>query len=63
MISPTTIPKTLEELQVEHAVAREALGRGLQHHKTLATRLRDVSVAKSISERFELLEGAPDNLH
>ena len=40
MIRPTTIPQTLKELIIEHAVAREALRLGLQHHKTLATGLR-----------------------
>jgi len=40
MIRPTTIPHTLESLVVEHAVAREALRLGLQHHKTIATRLK-----------------------
>jgi uncharacterized protein (TIGR01319 family) len=39
MIRPTTIPQTLEELVVEHAVAREALRLGLEHHKTIATTL------------------------
>ena len=36
MIRPTTIPQTLEELMIEHAVAREALRMGYQHHKSLA---------------------------
>jgi hypothetical protein len=40
MIRPTTIPQTLEELILEHAVAREALRLGMQHHKTIATRLK-----------------------
>ena len=40
MIRPTTIPHTLKCLMVEHAVAREALRLGLQHHKTIATRLK-----------------------
>jgi uncharacterized protein (TIGR01319 family) len=55
MIRPTTIPHTLEELLVEHSVAREALRLGLDHHKTLATRLKGVSRATSIDERFEQL--------
>jgi len=42
MIRPTTIPQTLEELIIEHAVAREALRLGLQHHKTIATRLKGI---------------------
>lgn len=40
MIRPTTIPQTLEELIIEHAVAREALRLGLKHHKSIATRLK-----------------------
>jgi len=40
MIRPTTIPQTLKDLMIEHAVAREALRLGLEHHKTLATRLK-----------------------
>lgn len=40
MIRPTTIPETLEDLIIEHAVAREALRLGLEHHKTIATRLK-----------------------
>jgi len=39
MIRPTTIPQTLEELVVEHALAREALRLGLEHHMTIATTL------------------------
>jgi len=42
MIRPTTIPHTLKELIIEHAVAREALRLGLQHHKSIATRLKGV---------------------
>ncbi|MBS7654530.1 glutamate mutase L [Candidatus Bathyarchaeota archaeon] len=55
MIRPTTIPDTLEDLLLEHAVAREALRLALEHHKTIATRLKGVAVAKTISERFERL--------
>ncbi|MBN2334764.1 glutamate mutase L [Candidatus Bathyarchaeota archaeon] len=40
MIRPTTIPQTLRELIIEHAVAREALRLGLHHHKSLATALK-----------------------
>lgn len=40
MIRPTTIPQTLEELVIEHAVAREALRLGLEHHRTIATTLK-----------------------
>ena len=40
MIRPTTIPQTLHELIIEHAVAREALRLGLKQHKTIATTLK-----------------------
>lgn len=50
MIRPTTIPQTLEDLIIEHAVAREALRLGLLHHKTIATRLIGTTVQRSISE-------------
>ncbi len=36
MIRPTTIPQTLKDLMIEHAVAREALRLGFRHHKFLA---------------------------
>jgi len=42
MIRPTTLPATLEELLVEHAVAREAIRMSLEHHKTLAVGLKGV---------------------
>jgi len=42
MIRPTTIPQTLEELVVEHSVAREALRLGLEHHKSIARDLKGV---------------------
>jgi uncharacterized protein (TIGR01319 family) len=40
MLRPTTIPQTLRELILEHAVAREALRLGFLHHKFLARGLR-----------------------
>ncbi|RLI32337.1 methylaspartate mutase [Candidatus Bathyarchaeota archaeon] len=53
MIRPTTIPHTLEDLIVEHAVAREALRLGLRHHKGIATRLKGVRVKRTIGDIFE----------
>jgi uncharacterized protein (TIGR01319 family) len=54
MIRPTTIPQTMEELILEHSVAREALRLGLEHHKTIATRLKGVLLkGRSISDTFE----------
>ena len=46
MIRPTTIPHTLKMLLVEHAVAREALRLGLEHHKTIAVRLKGTKKAQ-----------------
>ena len=53
MIRPTTIPQTLEELIVEHAVAREALRLGFMHHKQLARGLMGVQRVKTMGEIFE----------
>jgi hypothetical protein len=53
MIRPTTIPQTLEDLVVEHSVAREALRLGLEHHKTIATRLKGVRVERTLADAFE----------
>lgn len=58
MIRPTTIPQTLEDLMVEHSVAREALRLGLAHHRTIATRLKGVQVERTLGDMFnqEVLE-------
>src|SRR5207247_10041686 len=48
MIRPTTVPQTLDELQIEQAIAREALRLALGHHKTLATGLKGVQQERSI---------------
>ncbi len=53
MIRPTTIPQTREDLQIEQAIAREALRLALDHHKTLATGLRGVQQERTISDIFE----------
>ncbi len=53
MIRPTTIPQTLDELQIEHAIAREALRLALLHHKSLATGLKGVQQERTISDVFE----------
>jgi len=42
MIRPTTLPATMEELLVEHAVAREALRLSYEHHQELAVGLKGV---------------------
>ncbi|MEK6526936.1 MAG: glutamate mutase L [Nitrospirota bacterium] len=53
MIRPTTIPQTLDELKIEHAIAREALRLALEHHKSLATGLKGVQQERTISDIFE----------
>lgn len=54
MIRPTTIPQTMEELVVEHAVAREALRLGLLHHRSLARGLKGVKRERNIGDMFEI---------
>jgi uncharacterized protein (TIGR01319 family) len=53
MVRPTTIPQTLDELQIEQAIAREALRLALIHHKSLATALKGVQQERTISDVFE----------
>jgi uncharacterized protein (TIGR01319 family) len=53
MIRPTTIPQTLQDLIVEHSVAREALRLGLEHHKTIATRLKGIQIQRTIADIFD----------
>ena len=52
MIRPTTIPQTLEQLIIEHAVAREALRLGLEHHKLLARPLLGARREQSMEDRL-----------
>jgi len=53
MIRPTTIPRTIDELVIEHAVAREALRLGFEHHKLLARGLRGVRIQRTIADVFD----------
>ncbi|MFO0794620.1 MAG: glutamate mutase L [Candidatus Brocadiaceae bacterium] len=53
MIRPTTIPQTLEELQIEQAIAREALRVSFEQHKSLAVGLKGVQRERDISEAFK----------
>ncbi|CAE6773518.1 glutamate mutase L [Nitrospira defluvii] len=53
MVRPTTIPQSLDELQIEHAIAREALRLALIHHKSLATGLKGLQQERTISDVFE----------
>ena len=53
MIRPTTIPRTIDELVIEHAVAREALRLGFHHHKQLARGLRGIRIQRTIADIFD----------
>jgi uncharacterized protein (TIGR01319 family) len=53
MIRPTTIPQTVEDLQIEHAVSREALRLAFDQHKALAVGLKGVQQERSISDAFD----------
>jgi uncharacterized protein (TIGR01319 family) len=50
MIRPTTIPQTLQDLQIEQAVAREALRLAFLHHKSLARGLKGVQQSRTVSD-------------
>lgn len=52
MVRPTTIPQTLEELIIEHALAREALRLSFIQHKSLAVGLKGIQQERSISDTF-----------
>jgi len=54
MIRPTTIPQTLNELIIEHAVAREAMRLAFNHHMFLARPLRGVIPLHQISNILEI---------
>ncbi|MDR4506383.1 MAG: glutamate mutase L [Candidatus Scalindua sp.] len=56
MIRPTTIPQLLEDLKIEHALAREALKLAFEQHKSLAVTLRGVQRGRDISETFKQTE-------
>lgn len=53
MIRPTTIPQTVHDLQIEQAIAREALRLALEQHKQLAVGLKGVQQERSVSDVFE----------
>ena len=52
MIRPTTIPHTMKQLLIEHAVAREALRLGLEHHKLIARPLLGARRDQSMEDRM-----------
>jgi uncharacterized protein (TIGR01319 family) len=53
MIRPTTIPQSMQELQIEQAIAREALRLAFIQHKSFATSLKGVQQERTISDTFE----------
>ncbi len=52
MIRPTTVPQTVNDLQVEQAIAREALRLALDQHKQLAVGLKGVQQERSVADAF-----------
>ena len=56
MIRPTTIPHLLEELQIEHALAREALRLAFVQHRELAVGLKGVQAERTLSDVFDQSE-------
>lgn len=53
MIRPTTVPQVMEELQIEHAIAREALRLAFAQHLDLAVGLKGVQTERTLSDVFE----------
>ena len=53
MIRPTTIPQEVGELQIEHAVAREALRMAFVQHIALAVELKGIQSERTLSDVFE----------
>jgi len=53
MIRPTTVPQLLEELQIEQAIAREALRLAFAQHRELAVGLKGVQSERTLSDVFE----------
>ncbi len=53
MIRPTTIPHMLEELQIEHGIAREALRLAFAQHRELAVGLKGVQAERTLSDVFD----------
>ena len=52
MIRPTTIPQSLEELQIEQAIAREALRLAFIQHKAFAVGLKGIQKQRTIADAF-----------
>ena len=52
MIRPTTIPQLMQELQVEQAIAREALRLAFDQHRALAVGLKGVQSKRTLADVF-----------
>ncbi len=52
MIRPTTIPQTLRELEIEQAIAREALRLAFLQHQKMAVGLKGIQKERTISDTF-----------
>jgi uncharacterized protein (TIGR01319 family) len=50
MIRPTTVPQLLDDLKIEHAIAREALRLSFIQHKDLAVSLKGVRKTRGFGE-------------
>jgi uncharacterized protein (TIGR01319 family) len=57
MVRPTTIPSQLRDLQVEQALAREALRLSLVQHRDFATELKGVQQQRDIADAFDQKAG------
>ena len=57
MVRPTTIPQTLESLQFEQAVAREALRLAYDQHKAFATTLKGRQKQRTVGDLFKQSRG------
>jgi uncharacterized protein (TIGR01319 family) len=53
MIRPTTIPQSKEDLDIEQAIAREALRLSFIQHRAFAVGLKGIQQEKGISEAFD----------
>jgi len=56
MIRPTTVPQTMEELQIEQAISREALRLSFDQHRSLAVGLKGLQSERDLSEVFSQSE-------
>ncbi|MDZ4786235.1 MAG: glutamate mutase L [bacterium] len=57
MIRPTSIPQTIDDLNLEQAVCREALRLSFLHHRSLAVGLSGTKQKKGISDIFSQATG------